>query len=40
MNSRSIGSVFFIIGTTIGAGMISLPFIVASCGFSIAIILL
>ncbi|AEE88137.1 amino acid transporter [Francisella tularensis subsp. novicida] len=40
MNSRSIGSVFLIIGTTIGAGMLSLPLIVASCGFSMAIILL
>lgn len=29
-----------IIGTTIGAGMLSLPLIVASCGFSMAIILL
>ncbi|APC92391.1 MULTISPECIES: amino acid permease [Francisella] len=40
MNSRSIGSVFLIIGTTIGAGMLSLPLIVASCGFTMAIILL
>ncbi|OEZ32927.1 amino acid transporter [Francisella endosymbiont of Amblyomma maculatum] len=40
MNSRSIGSVFLIIGTTIGAGMLSLPLIVASCGFIMAIILL
>lgn len=40
MNSRFIGSVFLIIGTTIGAGMLSLPLIVASCGFTTAIILL
>ncbi|WP_150464221.1 amino acid permease [Francisella sp. XLW-1] len=40
MNSRSIGSVFLIIGTTIGAGMLSLPLIVASCGFTMAVILL
>lgn len=40
MNSRSIGSVFLIIGTAIGAGMLSLPLIVASCGFTMAIILL
>ncbi|KFJ41970.1 amino acid transporter [Francisella philomiragia] len=40
MNSKSIGSVFLIIGTTIGAGMLSLPLIVASCGFTMAIILL
>ncbi|AIT09536.1 amino acid transporter [Candidatus Francisella endociliophora] len=40
MNSRSIGSIFLIIGTTIGAGMLSLPLIVASCGFVMAVILL
>ena len=40
MNSRSIGSVLLIIGTTIGAGMLSLPLIVASCGFTMAIVLL
>lgn len=40
MNSRSIGSVLLIIGTTIGAGMLSLPLVVASCGFVVAIILL
>ncbi|WP_150466364.1 amino acid permease [Francisella sp. SYW-9] len=40
MNSRTIGSVFLIIGTTIGAGMLSLPLIVASCGFVCAVILL
>ncbi|QIW10971.1 aromatic amino acid transport family protein [Francisella sp. LA112445] len=40
MNSRTIGSIFLIIGTTIGAGMLSLPLIVASCGFVCAVILL
>ncbi|MED7820250.1 MULTISPECIES: amino acid permease [unclassified Francisella] len=40
MNSRFIGSIFLIIGTTIGAGMLSLPLIVAACGFTTAIILL
>lgn len=40
MNSKSVGSVFLIIGTTIGAGMLSLPLIVASCGFSVAVLLL
>ncbi|XSZ47212.1 aromatic amino acid transport family protein [Francisella noatunensis] len=40
MNSKSIGSVFLIIGTALGAGMLSLPLIVASCGFTMAIILL
>ncbi|ALB02192.1 amino acid transporter [Francisella persica ATCC VR-331] len=40
MNSKFIGSVFLIIGTTIGAGMLSLPLIVSSCGFTMAIILL
>nr|WP_212789002.1 aromatic amino acid transport family protein [Francisella halioticida] len=40
MNTRSIGSIFLIIGTTTGTGMLSLPLIVAACGFSTAIILL
>lgn len=40
MTSRSIGSILLIIGTTIGAGMLSLPLIVASCGFTMAIVLL
>ena len=40
MNSKSIGSILLIIGTTIGAGMLSLPLIVASCGFTMAIVLL
>ncbi|MED7818321.1 MULTISPECIES: aromatic amino acid transport family protein [unclassified Francisella] len=40
MNSRSIGSIFLIIGTTTGVGMLSLPLVVAACGFTTAIILL
>ena len=40
MNSKSIGSVLLIIGTTIGAGMLSLPLVIAACGFTTAIILL
>lgn len=40
MFSKSFGSVLLIIGTTIGAGMLSLPLIVASCGFFTAIVLL
>ncbi|QIV95356.1 amino acid permease [Allofrancisella inopinata] len=40
MFSRSFGSALLIIGTTIGAGMLSLPLVVASCGFIVAIILL
>ncbi|AXA34340.1 amino acid permease [Francisella adeliensis] len=40
MNSKAIGSVLLIIGTTIGAGMLSLPLVVASCGFKVAILLL
>ena len=40
MNNKNIGSVFLIIGTTIGAGMLSLPLIVASCGFFVSILLL
>ena len=40
MLSKSIGGALMIIGTTIGAGMLSLPLIVASCGFLTAIVLL
>ena len=40
MNSKSIGSVLLIIGTTIGAGMLSLPLVIAACGFTTAIVLL
>jgi amino acid permease len=40
MNSKAVGSVLLIIGTTIGAGMLSLPLVVASCGFKVAILLL
>ena len=40
MPSKILGSVLLIIGTTIGAGMLSLPLVVASCGFITAIILL
>ena len=40
MNSKAIGSVLLIIGTTIGAGMLSLPLVIAACGFTTAIILL
>ncbi|MBK2044925.1 amino acid transporter, partial [Allofrancisella guangzhouensis] len=40
MVSRSFGSALLIIGTTIGAGMLSLPLVVASCGFIVAIVLL
>ena len=40
MNSKSIGSILLIIGTTIGAGMLSLPLVIAACGFTTAIILL
>lgn len=40
MNSKAIGSTLLIIGTTIGAGMLSLPLVVASCGFKVAILLL
>ena len=40
MNSKFIGSILLIIGTTIGAGMLSLPLVVASCGFITAIVLL
>jgi amino acid permease len=40
MNSRSIGSIFLIIGTTTGTGMFSLPLIVAACGSTTAVILL
>lgn len=40
MNSKAIGSVLLIIGTTIGAGMLLLPLVVASCGFKVAILLL
>ena len=40
MPSKIFGSVLLIIGTTIGAGMLSLPLVVASCGFITAIILL
>ena len=38
--SKSLGSVLLIIGTTIGAGMLSLPLVVAACGFVTSIILL
>ena len=40
MNSKSIGSILLIIGTTIGAGMLSLPLVIAACGFTTAIVLL
>ncbi|WP_150466975.1 aromatic amino acid transport family protein [Francisella sp. SYW-9] len=40
MNSRSIGSIFLIIGTTTGTGMLSLPLIVSACGCFTAVILL
>ncbi|MED7788464.1 aromatic amino acid transport family protein [Francisella sp. 19X1-34] len=40
MNSRSIGSIFLIVGTSTGTGMLSLPLIVAACGFSTAVVLL
>ena len=40
MFSKTLSGVLMIIGTTIGAGMLSLPLIVASCGFVTAIVLL
>ena len=35
-----LGGVFLIIGTTVGAGMLSLPLITAACGLGVTIILL
>ena len=40
MNSKSTGSVLLLIGTTIGAGMVSLPLVIAACGFTTALLLL
>ncbi len=40
MNSKSIGSILLIIGTTIGIGMLALPLVIAACGFTTAVILL
>src|SRR3989338_2051554 len=37
---KMLGSVFLIIGTTVGAGMLSLPLITAACGLGVTIILL
>ena len=36
---KSIGGAFLVVGTTIGAGMLSLPLITAACGLPTAIIL-
>ncbi|OGT69375.1 MAG: amino acid transporter [Gammaproteobacteria bacterium RIFCSPLOWO2_02_FULL_38_11] len=37
---KMLGGVFLIIGTTVGAGMLSLPLITAACGLGVTIILL
>ncbi|WP_119344563.1 amino acid permease [Facilibium subflavum] len=36
---RSFGGAFLVVGTTIGAGMLSLPLITAACGLGVSIIL-
>lgn len=40
MLKKTVGGTLLIIGTTVGAGMLSLPIVVASSGFGIAVLLL
>ncbi|MDU1270761.1 MAG: tyrosine transporter TyrP [Escherichia coli] len=40
MNNRTLGSVFIVAGTTIGAGMLAMPLAAAGVGFSVTLILL
>ena len=37
---KSLGGAFLVVGTTIGAGMLSLPLITAACGFGLSVILI
>ena len=37
---RSLGGAFLVVGTTIGAGMLSLPLITAACGLWVSIVLI
>lgn len=40
MKNRTLGSVFIVAGTTIGAGMLAMPLAAAGVGFSVTLILL
>ena len=40
MIAKNAGGIFLVIGTTVGAGMLSLPLVVAACGFITAVFLM
>lgn len=40
MKNRTLGSVFIVAGTTIGAGMLAMPLAAAGVGFSVTLTLL
>ena len=40
MKTRTLGSIFIVAGTTIGAGMLAMPLAAAGVGFSVTLVLL
>lgn len=40
MKNRTLGSIFIVAGTTIGAGMLAMPLAAAGVGFSVTLVLL
>lgn len=40
MKNRTIGSIFIVAGTTIGAGMLAMPLAAAGVGFSTTLVML
>ncbi|MEG7492924.1 aromatic amino acid transport family protein, partial [Enterobacter hormaechei] len=40
MKNRTLGSIFIVAGTTIGAGMLAMPLAAAGVGFGVTVVLL